>query len=172
MHLDVSKNHLHGEIPFGLSRSKLNTLRFHFNYFSGTLPGDMFTSTTLAEVKLQKNMLSGTIPEGDGSNLFLINLSDNMISGAINDRISKFTKLQYLLLNLNQLQGSIPNNVDRLKNLTHCKLIYLSFYYVTLNLLILFLLIFSLCTWQLLYWDYSSTTFYAKLHQNDKFEKQ
>ena len=57
------------------------------------------------------NQLTGTIPEGFGNLVDLVNLylHDNLLSGSIPTSLAKLKRLQRLYLNDNKLSGEIPS---------------------------------------------------------------
>ncbi|WJX39630.1 non-specific serine/threonine protein kinase [Trifolium repens] len=70
--------------------------------------------SSLEEIYLKNNSLSGEIPKGIGGlgRLRIVNLQHNMLKG----NILKFnnTSLQYLYLGYNNLSGILPSNVCQL----------------------------------------------------------
>ena len=77
--------------------------------------------TTVAELDLSSNGLSGSIPAGLGNltKLTWLNLSFNELSGSIPAELGNLTKLGGLDLGYNQLSGSIPT--ERMDLTTKCR---------------------------------------------------
>ncbi|CAM5998801.1 unnamed protein product [Sphagnum balticum] len=144
--LDLSDNNLTGPIPaeFGYLGSNLESLYLHGNQLSGPIPVSTTNSqnvgfdnlTTLVTLELQKNHLSGDLPDlRQAQYIREVNLSTNNMSGSINidlifnstsplfelgvldlssnhfSNISGFgsfsTSFQQLRLNYNNISGSL-----------------------------------------------------------------
>ena len=80
--------------------------------------GDLSNLTVL---NLSNNQLSGHIPAGLGnlSELTVLNLYNNQLSGSIPVELASLSNLTRLYLGSNQLTGSIPVELASLSNLTH-----------------------------------------------------
>jgi Leucine-rich repeat (LRR) protein len=90
------------------------------NQLSGPLP--LFTSTSLKELDLENNLLSGTISNTLGIGLTSMtnfNLNHNHLSGTLPLSIMEMTSLQYLQLSENGLHGTLPATLGRLSNLEY-----------------------------------------------------
>ncbi|XP_059650343.1 MDIS1-interacting receptor like kinase 2-like [Cornus florida] len=86
----------------------------------GTLYDFPFSSLPhLAYIDLSMNVLSGAIPPQVGklSKLIYFDLAINQFSGIIPPQIGNLTNLQVLHLFQNQLNGSIPKEIGNLKSL-------------------------------------------------------
>ncbi|XP_021775065.1 LRR receptor-like serine/threonine-protein kinase GSO1 [Chenopodium quinoa] len=125
--LILSHNHLTGSITnlsFELSYGDLS-----YNLFSGSLPqGQVLDNglvrTSLCHLKilnvldLQRNMLSGTIPDcWSSEQVYTINLSSNNLSGLIPKSIGLLPNLLFLNLNNNSLEGNIPKTFNKSRGL-------------------------------------------------------
>lgn len=99
------------------------TLEIDGENIGGTLKGiENFTSLT--ELYLPRNNLSGEIPIGLGnlSNLTHLNLSHNSLSEEIPSSLGNLSNLMYLNLSLNPISGEIPNSLGNLGNLVELNL--------------------------------------------------
>ncbi|XP_057483430.1 LOW QUALITY PROTEIN: receptor-like protein 2 [Actinidia eriantha] len=119
--LDFSVNSFILKIPPGLGAcSKLEVFRAGFNLLSGLLPFDIYNVTTLREMSLPRNQLSG--PIGDGivqlSNLNTFELYSNELNGEIPRDIGRLSSLEHLLLQSNSLRGNLPPSLMQCANLT------------------------------------------------------
>ncbi|XP_015894737.3 MDIS1-interacting receptor like kinase 2-like [Ziziphus jujuba] len=165
--LSLANNNLNGSIPKGLldNLTELETLQFNsnnlsgflpeniclngkltffvasYNNFKGSIPKTLRNCSTLAEVSLKCNLLTGNISEefwicpkltridlssntfvgkltgnwGQCHKLTFFNLSNNKISGELHPGLGKATELRQLDLSSNLLEGRIPNELGRLK---------------------------------------------------------
>lgn len=111
-HLNLSHNSLNGSLPKAVALfPKLSTLDLSFNGIDGPLLTSLLTSETLKELHLQSNALSGSIdfsPQANVSNLHVIDLSENKLSGDLPDVFGSFTGLQTLKIGRNNFSGSLP----------------------------------------------------------------
>jgi Leucine-rich repeat (LRR) protein len=99
VHLNMSKNAIHGSIPYELSHL-----------------------TSLDALDMSDNQLSGEIPHnisGDGSRLTFLRFSNNKLHGQLPLMLSEFSPLHYLLLDGNSLSGNIPSNFFNSSNFQH-----------------------------------------------------
>ncbi|XP_042515906.1 probable LRR receptor-like serine/threonine-protein kinase At3g47570 [Macadamia integrifolia] len=88
-----------------------------FNGFEGLLPNFKANlSTQLSVLHLEGNQISGTIPDGIEKliNLNSLALAQNFLQGNIPFSIGKFRKLQRLFLGENRLSGQIPSSIGNL----------------------------------------------------------
>ncbi|CAJ1976578.1 unnamed protein product [Sphenostylis stenocarpa] len=84
--IDLSSNHLSGEIPQTLTElSYLVSLNLSWNQFTGVIPTKIGALNQLESLDLSNNHLSGPIPPNMASLTFLghLNLSNNNLSGEI-----------------------------------------------------------------------------------------
>ncbi|KAG6416790.1 hypothetical protein SASPL_124228 [Salvia splendens] len=120
-HLNLSHNSLNGSLPRAISLfPKLTTLDLSFNGLDGPLLASLLTSETLKELHLQSNAFSGSIeflPLTNITNLLVIDLADNELSGEFPDGFGSFTGLQTLNVSRNNFSGSLPSSFGNLTNL-------------------------------------------------------
>jgi Leucine-rich repeat (LRR) protein len=97
---------------------KLRSLNLSSNKLNGDVPVSMTSS--LEELVLSGNHLSGTIPPGvfKYGNLTLLDLSQNHLTGIVPDKFMRFFKLETLLLSGNRLSGRIPESLWNVKTLS------------------------------------------------------
>lgn len=142
--LDLSYNHLSGQIPSSLGNlSHLTSLYLSGNYFSGWIPsslGNLFHLTTLnlygnniageipsslgnlsylTSLDLSTNILVGEIPSSFGSlsQLSILRVDNNKLSGNLPLELINLTKLSEISLSHNQFTGMLPPNLTSLSNL-------------------------------------------------------
>ncbi|GMP68600.1 hypothetical protein CsSME_00028161 [Camellia sinensis var. sinensis] len=90
------------------------------NRLSGTLPNSIGNlSYSLQELEVSENQLTGTIPKEIGSlrNLNVISLANNNLNGNIPSTLGEIKNLQRFYLGGNNFHGSIPNEICLLSNL-------------------------------------------------------
>jgi Leucine-rich repeat (LRR) protein len=132
--LAVSKNLLSGAIPDGLGAlANLRTLDVSFNQISGAIPPSLASlpsitnlilchnqltggipsfpdASPLLRLDLKHNALSGGVPALPGS-LQYLSLASNRLTGQVDAVLPRLTRLNFLDLSMNQLQGPIPPSV-------------------------------------------------------------
>eukprot|EP01034_Spumella_vulgaris_P028543 gene28543-35420_t len=139
-------NVLSGPVPlFTGSADVIYYLDTSFNYFSSTLPSIMGSYTALSTVYFDSNLYSGTVPNLSGmtelkilsmfsnlfsgsldhvfnattlSNLRVIELTDNDLSGQLPTSLFSVPSLHAISLGRNCLHGSLPLSVCGLNQLT------------------------------------------------------
>ena len=115
--LDLSSNQFSGEIPVELgSLINLTSLDLSSNQFSGEIPIELF-----GLINLEGEIEYITGPGGGGSIFHQgLNLSNNMLTGSISERLGDLINLKSLDLSFNQLEGNLPlvlYNLDSLRSL-------------------------------------------------------
>ncbi|XP_031261439.1 putative receptor-like protein kinase At3g47110 [Pistacia vera] len=120
-------NRFTGAIPHTISNaSKLEQLDFSNNHFTGSIPVNLGRLKNLTLLNFARNNL-GT-EEGDDlsflsslvncTHLKVLSLSKNSLHGKLPDSIANFSsELTYLLMGQNQISGSIPTGIEKLKSL-------------------------------------------------------
>ncbi|MED6181693.1 hypothetical protein PIB30_021621 [Stylosanthes scabra] len=114
--VSLSNNHLEGNIPteFG---GELSALDLSGNNFSGPVPS--FENSVLSVIFLGDNRLSslpGRMFSENGNDAVILDLSNNEISGTIEDIISNTDVLNILILKGNKLTGNIPEELCKFSN--------------------------------------------------------
>ena len=90
--------------------------------FSGSVPGHLFKLPDLAVLDLSMNSLEGQLPDEalasvQDSKLEFLSLHTNNITGSIPSSISKLKSLTTLDLSINQFTNTIPSSISDLTNL-------------------------------------------------------
>ncbi|CAI9784718.1 unnamed protein product [Fraxinus pennsylvanica] len=124
--LNMDFNSLQEQIPLDIGNlGSLKILSMKSNRISGFLPRSISQISSLEIMDLTKNFLSGNIPEDVCHNVtklrFLL-LASNSLNGPIPLDISECTELKVLALQSNNLKGLIPRQIG---NLTMLKVLYL-----------------------------------------------
>ncbi|CAB9503899.1 Leucine Rich Repeat [Seminavis robusta] len=124
--LDLSANRFTSTIPITFRNlSKLRELRLHKNGLNGTLPdGVLFGLSNLQQMYLFENQLSGSIPSSikhmhSVEDLFLYN---NRFSSSLPTDLGHLTRLQRLWLDRNRFTGQIPKQLGNLHMLMQLSL--------------------------------------------------
>ncbi|XP_062018515.1 receptor-like protein 2 [Rosa rugosa] len=124
-HLDFSLNDFNGSVSHGFGKcSKLQVFRAGNNYLSGSLPEDIFNSTTLEEISLPLNSLNGAMNDriANLTNLTTLDLSYNQLSSVLPLHLGKLSKLKHILLDFNYLEGSLPLSLMNCTNLVELRM--------------------------------------------------
>ncbi|XP_008791706.2 putative receptor-like protein kinase At3g47110 [Phoenix dactylifera] len=119
-----ASNELHGEFPsdLGFRLPKLLVFHFCFNKFTGQYPPSLHNITKIQSIRMSHNFLVGSVPPGLGTlhDLIMYNIGFNFFvsSGSSGlDLITSLTnssKLAYLAIDENHLEGVIPDSVGNL----------------------------------------------------------
>ncbi|XP_058089781.1 probable LRR receptor-like serine/threonine-protein kinase At3g47570 [Magnolia sinica] len=119
--LDISKNHLSGELPDSIANlsTQLTILSFGRNRIFGSIPSGIQNLVNLTVLAMEDNLLTGTIPVGvvKLKKVGVLFFSRNELSGQIPSSLDKITRLYLLSLSGNNLSGSIPSTLGNCKNL-------------------------------------------------------
>ncbi|RYQ82541.1 hypothetical protein Ahy_B10g101129 isoform E [Arachis hypogaea] len=119
---------LSGPIPDSIGALKqLTFLALNMNRFNGTIPGSIGNLTNINWFDVADNQLEGQIPVSDnkgrpGLDLLLqaqhFHMGNNKFSGQLPEKLfnSKMI-LEHVLLDNNQLQGSIPSSLGQVSTL-------------------------------------------------------
>jgi len=88
--------------------------------FSGSLPTNLSSCTSLMVMHLRFSQISGSVPSEFGNKLMrlrTLTLTNNSLTGSIPASLGNLSSLGVLELSFNQLEGTIPHNLGILKNL-------------------------------------------------------
>ncbi|KAG8471741.1 hypothetical protein CXB51_036217 [Gossypium anomalum] len=105
----MANNHFEGPIPVEFCKLNytLKILDLSANNISGSLPCSCFSRLT--HVYLSRNKLKGPITSFfNSTDLMILDLSNNHLTGNIPNWIGSLSMLSYLLLNNNYFEGGIP----------------------------------------------------------------
>lgn len=109
--LNLSLNHLHGQLPNPLNVSQYALIDFSSNLFEGPIP---LPTKTIESLDFSNNNFSGPIPPSIGESipsLRVLSLSGNQITGVIPASIGDIRGLDIIHLSWNSLTGSIPSTI-------------------------------------------------------------
>ncbi|GLT75177.1 hypothetical protein SLA2020_469200 [Shorea laevis] len=118
--LNMSDNDFMGQVP-ALPASDLRYLNLSRNHFIGEIPLHLTDfCSSLVELDLSSNNLTGTIPNGFGSCSFLesIDVSSNNLTGELPlETIHQMGNLKHLFLGFNNFYGTLPESLSNLTTL-------------------------------------------------------
>ncbi|KFK34132.1 hypothetical protein AALP_AA5G105200 [Arabis alpina] len=126
--LDLSSNGFHGFVPPSLGKcSHLLELWIGDNKLNGTIPLEIMKIQQLLLLDMSRNLLIGSLSKDIGQLQNLgnsfdgdipdlkglvgvkeVDLSNNNLSGSIPEYLANFSKLEYLNLSFNNLEGKVP----------------------------------------------------------------
>ncbi|EFJ29155.1 hypothetical protein SELMODRAFT_171048 [Selaginella moellendorffii] len=114
--LELSSNRLNGSVTSDIKNAaQLGILRLDGNKFE-SLPDELGNLPNLSELTASDNAISG-FQIGSCASLEVLNLSHNLLSGAIPADIRNCVKLSSLDFSANSLSGSIPSSLASLSRL-------------------------------------------------------
>uniref|UniRef100_A0A7S1UTJ0 Uncharacterized protein n=1 Tax=Grammatophora oceanica TaxID=210454 RepID=A0A7S1UTJ0_9STRA len=121
-HLDLSYNELIGTMPHWFDQMpRMEYLFLGDNGFEkGHIPSTLKHMVQLKELSLKRTHRNGHISSHLGeelTELILLDLDGNKLTGTIPSTLGKLTELKFLLLNRNELHGTIPSTFKHLKAL-------------------------------------------------------
>ncbi|KAJ3218984.1 hypothetical protein HDU81_000427 [Chytriomyces hyalinus] len=126
--LNLSNSSLIGEIPASIgSLTGLQVLNLSQNLLEGPIPASIGALNLLTHLDLSRNRLTGCLPESIGklTSLVSINAGNNKLHGPIpNFFFQNCNRLETIRLEVNLLDGSIPNDLIHLNNLKTLDLRY------------------------------------------------
>ncbi|GER51710.1 leucine-rich receptor-like protein kinase family protein [Striga asiatica] len=125
-HLDISSNNLTGPIPDELSRlRRLRSIDIGLNSFAGQIPTSFGALTQLEILRLNNNTFTGKIPDeiGNCSSLQILDMSYNQLTGSIPYGIFNLSSVMSIDVKSNQLSGRLPS--DMCENLPNLKMLSL-----------------------------------------------
>jgi Leucine-rich repeat (LRR) protein len=118
--LDLGHNALSSGIPATIGNlTRLQLLHLQFNLLSGPIPAELRRLRELRAMKIQRNYLAGSIPSDLFNNTPLLthlNMGNNSLSGPIPRCIGSLP-LQYLILQVNNLSGLVPQSIFNMSSL-------------------------------------------------------
>ncbi|XP_051145465.1 phytosulfokine receptor 1 isoform X2 [Andrographis paniculata] len=111
--VDISDNSINGPAPVGICRnsSRIKSLNFADNNFSGVLPRGLGDCVSLEELNLATNMIAGELPDDIFrlKNLTKLDLQENLLSGELSNSIGNLVNLVHLDLSMNMFSGALPD---------------------------------------------------------------
>uniref|UniRef100_A0A0D9WRL4 Receptor kinase-like protein Xa21 n=1 Tax=Leersia perrieri TaxID=77586 RepID=A0A0D9WRL4_9ORYZ len=110
-YLDLSYNHLSGEIPQEAGNLiNLGILSISNNRLSGNIPSTLGQCVLLESLQMQSNSLVGSIPESFMNlvGLKILDVSQNNLSGHIPGSLKSLSNLLVLNISFNNFDGPIP----------------------------------------------------------------
>ncbi|XP_020084212.1 LRR receptor-like serine/threonine-protein kinase RCH1 [Ananas comosus] len=143
--LDLSDNNLSGSIPMSFGNFISMRTRLEFNMLNISLGNyeenmildikgreDQYGSNLLSQMTildLSRNSLSGRIPDELTNllGLLIFDLSSNDLTGQVPSKIGDMMQLEYLNLSRNKLSGAIPSSLSNLSFLDFLDLSYNNF---------------------------------------------
>ncbi|KAM7500588.1 hypothetical protein LguiA_025002 [Lonicera macranthoides] len=101
----------------------LREIDFAYNYLSGPIPLE-WVSTQLNLISLLGNRISGEIPKelGNLTTLTYLDLEANQLMGNVPPELGKLINLRTLMLSSNKLIGTLPMTFAGLRNLTNFRI--------------------------------------------------
>ncbi|KAL5984677.1 Phytosulfokine receptor 1 [Asimina triloba] len=122
-HFVIARNSFSGNVSPRIcsSSARIQVLHFSFNSFSGDLPAGFGNCTSMLELSLDSNILTGNLPDDwfGLSKLRRLFLQHNGLSGKVSERIGNFSDLVELDLSANSFSGPIPDVFTHMKQLEH-----------------------------------------------------
>ncbi|CAJ1964233.1 unnamed protein product [Cylindrotheca closterium] len=108
--IDVQDNNLKNQLTNGIGMYDfLEFVSFRRNQLNGTIPQELFASSTLKSIDLYDNSFFGEIPSFDNDiPLETLHVGKNSLSGRIYESIGNAKSLKRLDLSHNTLNGEIP----------------------------------------------------------------
>ncbi|XP_040995899.1 probable LRR receptor-like serine/threonine-protein kinase At3g47570 [Juglans microcarpa x Juglans regia] len=121
--LSLTGNMLTGKLPSNIGHDlpRLTQLYLANNKLEGPIPSSLSTASQMQVIDLSTNRFSGSLPLlGNLKNLIKLNLGNNRLSSTTELNFQAFgsltncTKMEQLILELNQLGGELPISVSNL----------------------------------------------------------
>ncbi|XVF78966.1 hypothetical protein PTKIN_Ptkin14bG0180800 [Pterospermum kingtungense] len=119
--LFLFKNNFTGVVPSTLGNlSKLEVMVLYENDLRGQIPATIANLSNLKKLNLLANQLSGSLQSEMFDHLpqlWFLHLAENQLSGIFPTSLFKCKKIEYIVLNYNQLEGTIPLEVGNATSL-------------------------------------------------------
>ncbi|KAL6201510.1 hypothetical protein ACLB2K_025224 [Fragaria x ananassa] len=122
-YLNLSHNSLSSSIASVITQyPKISVLDLSSNQLDGTVLAELLSMPTLQELHLENNLLSGSInissPLFNQSNLQVLDLSQNRLSGYFPDQFGSLNGLKVLDIGRNNFSGSLPTSMSDMSTLS------------------------------------------------------
>ncbi|KAM3394047.1 hypothetical protein P3S68_003048 [Capsicum galapagoense] len=120
--LELGTNHFSGIIPQEIGNLvNLAELGMEDNQITGSVPISIFNMSSVQILSLWQNNLSGFLPReiGNLTKMQHLQISGNKLIGSIPDSMSNMVGLEFLDLSHNNISGIIPMSLEKLKNLKY-----------------------------------------------------
>lgn len=119
--LELGSTRLSGKICESLAGlDQLRVLNLSYNFFTASLPENLFHLQNLEVMDLSNNHFEGPVSTAICSSfnrLRVFKLSNNFFSGEIPENLGNCSSLQHLSINGNDLSRSLPESIFQLQNL-------------------------------------------------------
>ena len=117
--IKMNDNNLRGTLPWELVLlTNLQQVEFDKNRLSGSIPSRINELTRLEIFWAMSNDLTGPLPQTFGSSMVYIDLNENALTGPIPDSwATEMPNLTFLVLQVNQLTGTIPSELGFIDSL-------------------------------------------------------
>ncbi|KAI3464879.1 hypothetical protein Pfo_021542 [Paulownia fortunei] len=119
--LSLHSNNLNGSIPRALSEcSLLRAVYLQYNSLAGEISPAFFSNlTNLQVLNLAHNLISGEISRDISASMRILDLSSNSFSGEIPGNFSAAHQLQLINFSFNRFSGEIPGTIGALQQLAY-----------------------------------------------------
>lgn len=110
-------NNLNGPIPSEIAAlENLDILVLEKNQLTGTLPDTL--NAGLNRLRLNLNSLSGTVPSTLSGRLISLDLTGNTFTGTLDDLVESLPRIKQLELGDNLFSGTIPASLADLSSIS------------------------------------------------------
>lgn len=113
-HVEIADCGFTGPLPasFSALKSKLQVMDLGSNQFTGSLPSEWSSWTSITTLILKNNQLSGSVPVSWATamtKLEVLDIQVNQLSGTLPNEWASLTQLHELYANQNQFRGTLPS---------------------------------------------------------------